>query len=90
MNVRIVSSEEIKESPTLCLSPLRYLGRCDQCNHFKREFIYKRKTLEQTLEMSCKPVVSEDRIELLREKEELLRKLKEVESQIKELDDILF
>ena len=79
MKKKIISSKETAESPTLCMSPLRYLKECHKCEKFKA------KKLKDALKMKCQPRVKPEVIELLRRKEKLLKKLREIDKKLEEV-----
>lgn len=64
---KIIKFSEVAESPTFCLSPLRYLGECHRCERFKKGLAKK-----------CKPVIRDDIKKLLEEKKKLLKRLREI------------
>jgi len=64
---KIVSSKELRESPTLCLSPLRFLGECHRCEVFRKSKDWRK--------LKCKPKISKEVEKLLEEKKRLLKRL---------------
>ena len=85
----IVDVKEIlnkDKNPTICLSPLRYLGKCIECERFKQELRKNNFDIELVIKkMKCKPIVSKEQINAFKEKKMLLDKLRKVEKRIKEL-----
>lgn len=69
----ILSYEELVDpvkNPTLCLSPLRGLNLCHQCDQFKQAYQY-----DKIRRLKCKPHLTDDAISLLVRKRRLLDKL---------------
>jgi len=89
MEAKIVSFKEISNpetNPTLCLSAKRYVGHCAACMQFRVSF-KQYKTIEKTLQkMKCKPIITEEIIELLNKKSELVKNLESVTQQINSID----
>ncbi|RLG16739.1 hypothetical protein DRN69_00195 [Candidatus Pacearchaeota archaeon] len=77
MKTVTVNSKEIGKSPTLCMSPLRYLKECHKCDKFK-----KRK-LSEALKMKCQPRIKPEILELLKRKEKLLEEIKEINEKLR-------
>jgi len=75
-NIAIVSYKELsdeKKNPTLCLSALRGLNKCHQCDIFKQHMNTLRQGKKHRL--ACKPHIPKDILKLLRKKNKLLDEL---------------
>lgn len=98
MEAKVVSVKDVvKNNPTLCLSPARYFEKCHKCSVFQKMLQCQMKKHEQenlsikelieiaVSEMSCKPQIKNEVIELLARKQELLQELAEIRRRIDEL-----
>ena len=67
MKTQVVSFKEmVEDNPTLCLSPLRMLGHCHRCEHYRQK------------ERKCNPRVKPEILALLEEKQRLLQRVREI------------
>ena len=83
VNVKDILDKE--KNPNLCLSPLRYVGECQNCTKFKQELRKYGWDIEKTIKkMSCKPQVKKEVVELYKEKQKLMQRLKEVNKKLEE------
>ncbi len=96
MKVKIVTLKEVMESPTLCISPLRYFDDCHNCKTLldgiagvrrlarlqKLELPIEEVVEEAIRNLKCKPNVRPEIIELLKRKEKLLAELKELDEKL--------
>ena len=75
----------LTDNPTLCISPLRFVNRCDKCREFRFGLRCYGGDIEATIRsLKCKPQVDPEIIKLYREKAVLLRRLKEIEDRLNE------
>jgi len=75
----------LTDNPTLCISPLRFVNRCDKCREFRFGLRCYGGDIEATIRsLKCKPRVDPEIIKLYREKAVLLRRLKEIEDRLNE------
>lgn len=91
MKHTIVSFKELSDpelNPTLCLSAARYTGGCYNCPILQRQ-MQKHKLEEALKRIACKPIVSQEVIDLHNEKEKLQARIAEIRSEIHELDSVI-
>ena len=75
---RTVSINEIKKgNPRLCLSPLRYFGKCYQCEHYQKK---SGKICESRIE---NPKAEK----ILNRKAEIEQEMKKLKAELEELKD---
>lgn len=94
MKVAVVDVKEITDkdkNPTLCISPLRYVGKCVTCRVFKDaqyDIIKERKrTVKETLQyLKCKPNISKEQMDILAMKEKLINDKAELDKKIADMD----
>lgn len=94
MKVAVVDAKELtdkEKNPTLCMSPLRYVGKCVTCRVFKDaqyDIIKKRKrTVKETLlYLKCKPIISNEQMDILLMKEKLINDKAELDKKIADMD----
>ncbi|MCW3128523.1 MAG: hypothetical protein N2V75_00230 [Methanophagales archaeon] len=84
MRTIVVNLKDIStDNPTLCLSPLRFVNRCDKCEQFRLRLRVYGNDIETTIRsLKCKPRVEPEILELYREKAALLRRLNEIRDRL--------
>lgn len=83
MKTAIVNLSEIETSGTLCLSALRYVGECHKCPVFKVSVERHHGDVEEAIaSLRCNPRVSEEWIELYKEKRKYLDAIREIEKKM--------
>lgn len=84
MKVAIVSSKDLfdkTKNPTLCLSALRSTGECHQCDKIAK--VITNTPLKDLLkELKCKPNISDDAMEHLKDLDDLLMKRETLQTDI--------
>jgi hypothetical protein len=80
MKVAIVSSKDVfnkTKNPTLCLSALRGLGECHQCDILIKK-IKDIPLKDLSKELKCKPKISKENMEILKIYDEQLTKKEDI------------
>jgi len=91
MKVAVVNSKDVldpEKNPTLCLSPLRFMGQCHKCGKFQLALTnnYGNDIEKAINSMKCKPQIDPIFIELHKKKLTLLKQLREINKKIKEIE----
>lgn len=90
MKTAVVKLSEIEESPTLCMSPYRYVGECQKCPIFYRKLLeYHRKydshkkVIEELKNLKCAPRFDESWVDAKLYALDLRATAKEIDEELK-------
>ena len=85
---KIVSMEELKRgNKRMCLSPLRFLDKCDECEIMQRYYIDQTRKEPKGVKPCESAVFSKERLQYLEKKKGFKDQIKALELKLKNLED---